>query len=144
MALASQEAHRPQSLTGCRERVACFDVSIKGPGSGARAERSEAVKYLVLIYSNPATWEAISEEERDSLMGEFDAFNKELTESGLFAGGAALADPSNTKTVRVRGGVPAITDGPYAEAKEQLAGYFVIDGVSLERATEIAARDPSA
>ena len=102
------------------------------------------MKYLVLIYSNPAAWEAMSEEERDSLVGEFDAFNKELTESGEFTGGAALADPSNTKTVRVRGGVPAITDGPYAEAKEQLAGYFVIDGVSLERATEIAARDPSA
>ena len=55
-----------------------------------------------------------------------------------------LADPSNTKTVRVRGGVLATTDGPFAETKEQLAGYFVIDSVSLERAIEIAARDPNA
>lgn len=102
------------------------------------------MKYVVLIYNNPATWEAMSEEERDRLMGEFDAFDKELIESGEFIGGAALADPSNTKTVRVRGGVPATTDGPFAETKEQLAGYFVIDSVSLERAIEIATRDPNA
>lgn len=102
------------------------------------------MKYVVLIYNNPATWEAMSEEERDRLMGEFDAFDKELIESGEFIGGAALADASNTKTVRVRGGVPATTDGPFAETKEQLAGYFVIDSVSLERAIEIAARDPNA
>ena len=102
------------------------------------------MKYVVLIYSNPVSWEALSEEERDGLTGEFEAFNKELIESGEFVGGAALADPANTKTVQVRGGVPAITDGPFAEAKEQLAGYFVIDCLNLERATEIAARDPNA
>jgi hypothetical protein len=73
-------------------------------------------------------------------MGEVDALLKELTESGELVGTQALADPSNTKTVRVRDGVPAITDGPFAEAKEQLGGYLIVDCASPERATEIAAR----
>ena len=102
------------------------------------------MKYIVLIYNNPGAWEALSEEERQGLMGEFEAMNKEITDSGEFVGGAALADAATSKTVRVRDGVPAITDGPFAEAKEQLAGYYVIDCESMERATEIAAMDPAA
>jgi hypothetical protein len=102
------------------------------------------VKYIVLIYNNPGAWEALPEHERQALMGEFDAVNKELTASGEFVGGAALADAATSKTVRVREGVPAITDGPFAEAKEQLAGYYVLDCESMERATEIVARDPAA
>jgi len=99
---------------------------------------------MLLIYNNPATLEALSEEERDELMGEVDALVTELTESGEWVGGEALADPSHTRTVRVRGGVPAVTDGPFAEAKEQLAGYCVVDCERPERAVEIAARWPDA
>ena len=99
---------------------------------------------MLLIYNNPATLEALSEEERDELMGEVDALVTELTESGEWVGGEALADPSHTRTVRVRGGVPAVTDGPFAEAKEQLAGYCVVDCEFPERAVEIAARWPDA
>lgn len=62
----------------------------------------------------------------------------------VLVGADALADPSNTKTVRVRGGVPAVTDGPFAEAKEHLGGYLVVDCETIERATEIAARWPNA
>jgi len=102
------------------------------------------VKYMLLIYNNPATFESLSEEERDGLMGEVDALMTELTESGEWVGGEALADSSQTRTVRVRGGVPAVTDGPYAEAKEQLAGYCMVDCESPERAIEIAARWPDA
>jgi hypothetical protein len=101
------------------------------------------VKYVLLVYNSPGAFEALPEEERTALMAEFDAFNKELVESGEFVGGAALADPDNGKTVRVREGVPAITDGPFAEAKEQLAGYYTVDCESIERAAEIAARDPA-
>jgi hypothetical protein len=102
------------------------------------------VKYLALVYNHPGAFEALSQTERDELMRQADAFLKELTESGELLGGQALADPSNGRTVRVRKGVPAVTDGPFAEAKEQLAGYYVLDCESLERATEIAARDPAA
>jgi len=99
---------------------------------------------MLLIYNNPATFDSLSEEERDGLMGEVDALMTELTESGEWVGGEALADSSRTRTVRVRGGVPAVTDGPYAEAKEQLAGYCMVDCESPERAIEIAARWPDA
>ena len=55
-----------------------------------------------------------------------------------------LAHPSNAKTVRVRNGVPAVTDGPFAEGKEVLAGYYLLDCETIERATEIVTHDPSA
>jgi hypothetical protein len=102
------------------------------------------VKYVVLIYNNPGAFEAMSEEDRNVLSTGADAFFKEFGETGEFVGGSALADPSNSKTVRVRDGVPAITDGPFAEAKEQLAGYYILDCESIDRATEIATRDPAA
>jgi hypothetical protein len=102
------------------------------------------VKYMLLIYNNPATYEAWTEEERAALFGEVDVIMKELTESGELVGGEALADSSQAKTVRVRDGVPAITDGPFAEAKEQLAGYLTVECETPERAVEIAARWPDA
>ena len=102
------------------------------------------MKYVLLIYDNPETREAFFGEETDELMGEVDALLRELTESGELVGTEALADPSNTKTVRVRGGVPAVTDGPFAEAKEQFGGYYIVDCESAERAAEIAARWPDA
>ena len=102
------------------------------------------MKYMLLIYNNPATYEAWTEEERTTLFGEVDEIMKELTESGELVGGEALADASTAKTVRVRDGVPAVTDGPFAEAKEQLAGYLIVDCESPERAVEIAARWPDA
>jgi len=112
---------------------------------GHPAEGSKAVKYVALVYTNPGAFEALSEAERDELIRDADAYLKEFTESGeLLNGGVALADPSTGKTLRVRNGVPAVTDGPFAEAKEQLAGYYVLDCESLERAIEIVAHDPVA
>ena len=102
------------------------------------------MKYMLLIYNNPATYEAWTEEERTALFGEVETLMTELRESGELVAGEALADPSNTRTVRVRDGVPAVTDGPFAEAKEQFAGYITVDCDSVERATEIAARWPDA
>lgn len=102
------------------------------------------MKYMLLIYNNPATYASWSDQERSALFGEVDVIMKELNESGELVGGEALADPSNTKTVRVRDGVPAITDGPFAEAKEQLAGYLMVECEGPERAVEIAGRWPDA
>jgi hypothetical protein len=102
------------------------------------------MKYMLLIYNNPATYQSWSEAERNELFGEVDAIMKELTESGELVGGEALADASTATTVRVRDGVTSATDGPFAEAKEQLAGYLTIDCESQQRAIEIAARWPDA
>lgn len=102
------------------------------------------MKYMLLIYDNPDTREAFFGQAGDELMGEVDALMEELAESGELVAAEALADPSNARTVRVRGGVPAVTDGPFAEAKEHMGGYLVVDCESVERATEIAARWPNA
>ena len=102
------------------------------------------MKYMLMIYDNPDTRELLSSPQGQELMGEVESLMAQLTESGELVGGEALADPSNTKTVRPRDGVPAITDGPLAEAKEHFGGYLIVDCESVERATEIAARWPNA
>ncbi|MFG1703087.1 YciI family protein [Nonomuraea sp. M3C6] len=95
---------------------------------------------MLMIYTNPAAQQAIG----DDIMAEVDALMKELSQTGELAGGQALDGPHSARTVKVRDGVPAITDGPFLEAKEYLAGYLVVDCDSVERATEIAARWPDA
>lgn len=111
------------------------------------------MKYVILIYSNPATWEhplflhqgeTLSAVERDGRMNQFTDLLKEIAESGELIEHGALADPINTKTVRARDDVLATTDGPFLESKEHLAGYFVVDCDTVERATEIAGRFPDA
>jgi hypothetical protein len=113
------------------------------------------MKYLLLIYSNPENWEhpiyretsafrELPAEERHALDRQAEALIAELRESGELIVGMALGDPSVARTVRVRHGVPAVTDGPFGEAKEHLAGGFVIDCDRPERAAEIAARFPDA
>jgi hypothetical protein len=105
----------------------------------------QAMKYVALVYNNPGAFEALSPGERDELMSEADAYLKEFAESGELIGeGFALADASTGKTVRVRNGLPAVTDGPFAEAKEQLAGFYVLDAESLERAAEVVPHPPPA
>lgn len=100
------------------------------------------MKYMLLIYSDPAVWDALSEAERATMHTEAESLVTELKRSGEWVGGEPLADPANTRTIRVRGGVTDVTDGPFLEAKEHLAGTCVIECESPERATEIAARWP--
>lgn len=101
------------------------------------------MKYMLLIYSNPATWDALQPGELQKIMGEAEALMNELQERGEWLGGEALADPVTSRTVRVRDGEPIVTDGPYLETKEHLAGFCLID-CEPERAVEIGARWPDA
>jgi hypothetical protein len=98
------------------------------------------VKYVVLIYSNQATWEAMPAAERDRVLGIHNKLIRELTESGELLRVDGLSHPTNTKTVRLRDGVPVVTDGPFGESKEQLAGVWAVDCDSIERAIEIGAQ----
>ncbi len=103
------------------------------------------MRYIGLIHNNPEAWRALSQAERDEHDRDADAFLRMVTDSGELLGGAVvLAHPSQAKTVRVRNGQPAITDGPFAEGKEHLAGYYLLECESIERATEIVTHDPSA
>jgi hypothetical protein len=97
---------------------------------------------MLLIYNRRGFVEELSEAARSAVFGEVDRLMQELTESGELVGGQALADASSARTIRLRGGQPAVTDGPFIESKEQFGGYVAVDCVSLERAIEIAERWP--
>jgi hypothetical protein len=113
------------------------------------------MKYLLLIHSNPITWahpsflhteegKALPRKARDALAAQLEKLLTELDASGELINAVPLEPPSRTRVVRVREGVRATTDGPYSEAKEQLAGVFLIDVDGPERAEEIAATIPEA
>ena len=97
------------------------------------------MKYVVLIYSNPTTWAEMPAAERDRVLGVHNKMIKELNESGELLRVDGLADSRATKTIRARDGVQVVTDGPFGEAKEFLAGVWAIDVESLDRALEVAA-----
>ena len=105
------------------------------------------MKYLILIYSNPASreiWESFSDEQQAEGFRYYNALAEELAASGELIVTEALADASLTKRVTVRDGQTLTSDGPFAEAKELLAGFFLLECDSPERAVEIAARIPEA
>jgi hypothetical protein len=105
------------------------------------------VKYLILIYSNPESrrlWEAFSADERAEGLSAYAALTESLAASGELIVTEALSDPSMTKRVTAREGQALTSDGPFAEAKELLAGFYLLECESLERAVEHAARVPEA
>ncbi|GAA2688593.1 YciI family protein [Nonomuraea recticatena] len=102
------------------------------------------MKFLLIMHSNPQIWDALTEEERNEVMSGHGAFMETVKKSGEMIGTVALADPSQSAVVKVRGGVPAVTDGPYLEAKEYLGGYYLVECDSRQRALELAALIPDA
>src|SRR5262245_14927100 len=99
---------------------------------------------MLMIYGNAEAFRAVGAEAFAAIVRETDALNQELFESGELVGAYGLADQVDAKMVRVTGRTPAVTDGPYAEAKEYLASFTIVDCASPERAMEIAARNPAA
>jgi hypothetical protein len=102
------------------------------------------MKFMLIMHVNPKIWEALTEEERNEVMTGHGAFIETIRASGEMLGSTALADPSASAVVRVRDGVPAVTDGPYLEAKEYLGGYYLVECDNRERALELAAMIPDA
>ncbi|MEU4575463.1 YciI family protein [Nonomuraea sp. ATR24] len=102
------------------------------------------MKFLLIMHVNPLIWDSLTEEERDEVMNGHGAFMDTVKRSGELLGTTALAEPAQSAVVRVRDGVPAVTDGPYLEAKEYLGGYYLVECESRERALELAALIPDA
>ena len=102
------------------------------------------MQYLLLIYNAESQWDAMTDVERGKMHQEFGAFTQEIIASGNFKGGNQLHPTSKATTVRVQGGKKLVTDGPFAETKEQLGGYYLIEAADLDEATAIASRIPSA
>ncbi|HEX5059847.1 MAG TPA: YciI family protein [Kofleriaceae bacterium] len=102
------------------------------------------MQYLLLIYDNEKLWGDMSKEESQKLHGEYTVFTNDIKASGHFVAGDALQPVATATTVRVRNGKTQTTDGPFAETKEQLGGYYLINAKDLDEACKIAERIPSA
>ena len=97
------------------------------------------MKYMLLTYLDEKAWMNLGEAEQQRLMGECMPHVQQLLASGTFLGGAPLHPTSTAATVRVRDGKPLVTDGPFAETREQLGGYTLIEAKDQEEAIRVAA-----
>ena len=102
------------------------------------------MKYLCLIYDDETRWDRMSKEEATAGYGKYYTFTEGIRASGQYVNGNPLKPTSTATTVRVRNGSVSTTDGPYAETKEQLGGYYIIDVPDLDAALSWAARCPGA
>jgi hypothetical protein len=106
------------------------------------------MKYMLLIYGDEAAWADIPPEQQEQMGAEqyekYMEYSKWLTDKGWFAGGDQLQGSDHATTVRTREGKTAMTDGPFAETKEQLGGYYLLECENLDQALEAAARCPGA
>jgi hypothetical protein len=102
------------------------------------------MQYIVLIYGSEKGWGSMSRPDVEQMYAEYKKYSEELVKAGVMRGGSELKPTSTATTVRVRGGKRQVTDGPFAETKEQLAGFYLIDVPNLEAALDWAAKCPSA
>lgn len=102
------------------------------------------MRYLLLIYGSEQAAMAYTEEESQANMDEYNTFTREVREAGVMLGGEALHPSTAATTVRVRNNQTASTDGPFAETKEQLGGYYMVDCENLDEAIKWAAKIPGA
>lgn len=102
------------------------------------------MKYLCLIYQDEAQMAKASKAESDKMHAEYAAFTDGIKKSGQYLGSNGLQPTSTASTVRVRHGKISTTDGPFAETKEQLVGYYLVEAKDLNEAIQVGARIPSA
>lgn len=102
------------------------------------------MQYMLLIYDDESQLQTMGEAASAKMYQEYGEFTGEIIQSGNFKAGSELHPVSKATTVRIRDGKRLVTDGPFAETKEQLGGYYLIDAADLDQATAIAARIPSA
>ena len=102
------------------------------------------MKYMLLIYEEEKNWGKFSEADRQKMFAEYGQFTQAIKDSGNYKTGAPLQPTSTATSVRVREGKRLTTDGPFAETREQLGGYYLIEAKDLDEAAAIASRIPSA
>src|SRR4030095_10130338 len=101
------------------------------------------MKYICLSYLGPINWETMSESDRRDSMEEFFAYLGDMRKNGYILGGEALESAGNATTLRCQKGKVSITDGPYAETKEQLAGFWIIEARDLNHAIQLMSKNPA-
>ena len=101
------------------------------------------MRYMLLIYDDEKRWGKMSEQERGAIFRQYREFTESIRQGGAFEAGAPLQPTSTATTVRGKNGKTVTTDGPFAETKEQLGGYYIVEAKDLDEAISIAARIPS-
>jgi hypothetical protein len=102
------------------------------------------MKYLLLIYGQESDWSGLTPAQTGAMVAEYGKFTEEITAQGKNLGANRLKPVASATTVRVRDGKRVVTDGPFAETKEQLGGYYLVEAVDLDEAIAIAAKIPAA
>jgi hypothetical protein len=102
------------------------------------------MQYLLLIYNDEQAWASLRDDERNAIIQEYLALTDELRDRGSYVGGAPLQPTRTATSLRIRDGEQLVTDGPFAETKEQLGGYFLIEAGSADEALGWAAKIPAA
>ena len=102
------------------------------------------MQYMLLIYNEPSGWESMPAEQQQQVYEAYGTFTEELSSSGKLVSGDALQPITTATSIRVRDGETLTTDGPFAETKEVLGGYYLVDVKDLDRALELAALIPDA
>ena len=102
------------------------------------------MQYALLIYDDPSAWGRMSEAERGQLFQEYGRYTQDMKTKGAYVDGNPLQPTQAATSVRVREGEKLVTDGPFAETKEQLGGYYIVEAESLDEAIEWASKIPSA
>ena len=101
------------------------------------------MKYICLGYMNEEVWETLSESERQTFMDECFTYDDELRKNGHYAGGEGLQEARNAATLRWRSGKVSVTDGPFAESKEQIGGIMILEATDLNHAIRLLSKHPS-
>ena len=102
------------------------------------------MQYLLLIYGNESKWATMPQKDQEAMFGQYMEFTKGIVKSGHYRGGEALQPTQTATTVRVKDGKTVRSDGPYAETKEQLGGYYLVEAKDLDEACSIAVKIPDA
>src|SRR5665213_2882303 len=115
-----------------------------GVGDISRSKGVQTMQYLLMVYRNDAEFGKMDAATRKAMTAEYGAFTQSIIQSGNFKAGDGLQPTSTATTVRVRDGKTLTTDGPFAETREQLGGYYLVEAKDLDTALAIAARIPGA
>jgi hypothetical protein len=102
------------------------------------------MQYICLIYDDENLWDTLPEDERNAVYADYETFTQSIRDNGNYVAGDQLQPTSTATTVRVREGKTLVTDGPFAETKEQLGGYYLVEAKDADEALKIAERIPSA
>jgi hypothetical protein len=142
--LSKRRRHGREKYRPACPNATIANVIVSAANVPSTFTRNEPMQYLLLLYANEGGWNTLTESERKQGEAAYAAYTEALHKAGALAGSNRLQPVSTATTVRLSNGKPDVLDGPYAESKEQLGGYYLIEAADLDAALAWAARCPGA